>query len=139
MAQISDGTGDRVMDRDLVRTYLAEIGRTPLLDAAQEVELAKTVEAGLYGERLLADRRAAALAGERAGEWAGATAGGPAGDPAGDPAGAHTPTDEELERLAEAGRLAKDAFLRANLRLVVSVARRYTGRGVPFLDLIQEG
>src|SRR6266508_6803232 len=108
MAQISDGTGDRVMDRDLVRTYLAEIGRTPLLDAAQEVELAKTIEAGLYGERLLADRRAAALAGDRAG----------------DPADAHTPTDEELERLAEAGRLAKDAFLRANLRLVVSVARR---------------
>jgi RNA polymerase primary sigma factor len=113
------GAGGAPVERDLVRTYLEEIGRTPLLDAEQEVELAKAIEAGLYGERLLAERRA-----------------GGADAAAADPA---DPTDAELERLVEAGRRAKDKFLRANLRLVVSVARKYTGRGVPLLDLIQEG
>jgi RNA polymerase sigma factor (sigma-70 family) len=116
MAQKKDSAG-AAAERDLVRTYLEEIGRTPLLDAEQEVELSKAIEAGLYGERLLA---------ERAAEPESALAPG-------------APTAAELAKLVEAGQRAKDAFLRANLRLVVSVARKYGGRGVPLLDLIQEG
>jgi RNA polymerase sigma factor (sigma-70 family) len=99
-----------VPDRDLVGTYLHEISRTPLLDAVQEVELSKAVEAGLYAEQLLA-----------AGEV---------------PAGA---TTLELRRLVAEGRRAKDAFIVANLRLVVSIARRYTRSAMPLLDLVQEG
>jgi RNA polymerase primary sigma factor len=96
---------------DPVKDYLKQIGRVPLLNAEQEVELAKRIEAGLFaaeqlgtdGERLLSDVRA------------------------------------ELEWIAEDGLRAKNHLLEANLRLVVSLARRYTGRGMPFLDLIQEG
>jgi len=97
-------------ERDLVGVYLHEISRTPLLDAAAEVVLAKAVEAGLYAEHLLD--------------------GGPL------PSGM---SRDELERLVGEGEQAKDQFIRANLRLVVSIARRYVRSGMPMLDLIQEG
>jgi RNA polymerase sigma factor (sigma-70 family) len=97
-------------ERDLVGVYLHEISRTPLLDAAREVDLAKAIEAGLYAEFLLDEGTVP----ER--------------------------TDEaELRRLVTAGVNAKDLFIRANLRLVVSIARRYVRSGMPMLDLIQEG
>jgi RNA polymerase sigma factor (sigma-70 family) len=99
-----------VPDRDLVGTYLHEISRTPLLDAAQEVELSKAVEAGLYAEHLLGSNTL--------------------------PKGA---TKVELRKLVADGRRAKDAFILANLRLVVSIARRYTRSAMPLLDLVQEG
>jgi RNA polymerase sigma factor (sigma-70 family) len=97
-------------ERDLVGVYLHEISRTPLLDAAQEVDLAKAVEAGLFAEHLLASGTA--------------------------PEGVVV---DELHRLVIAGERAKDRFIRANLRLVVSIARRYVRSGMPMLDLIQEG
>ena len=103
-------TDEVAEERDLVGVYLHEISRTPLLDAAKEVELSKAIEAGLYAEHLLDDGR----------------------DPRGRRAG----------RAAAAGcrrRAAKDLFIRANLRLVVSIARRYVRSGMPMLDLIQEG
>jgi RNA polymerase primary sigma factor len=94
---------------DLVRQYLREIGRVPLLTAAQEVELARSVEAGLFAERRLVE-------------------GGPV-----------VATGAELEALVRIGSAAKRHLIEANLRLVVSVAKRCTGRGLPLLDLIQEG
>jgi RNA polymerase sigma factor (sigma-70 family) len=97
-------------ERDLVGVYLHEISRTPLLDAAREVELSKAIEAGLYAEHLLETGE------ERRGV-----------------------SREELERLVTEGQRAKDLFIRANLRLVVSIARRYVRSGMPMLDLIQEG
>jgi RNA polymerase sigma factor (sigma-70 family) len=104
-------TGEVAEERDLVGVYLHEISKTPLLDAAQEVVLAKAVEAGLYAEQLLVS-----------------------GEPIKSDA-----TQEELERLVAEGGRAKDQFIRANLRLVVSIARRYVRSGMPMLDLIQEG
>jgi len=101
-------TDDRGASPDLVRAYLNGIGRTKLLTAAQEVELARRIEAGLYAEEVLPEVRDA----ERAGD---------------------------LLTVAREGRAAKDHLLEANLRLVVSIAKRYTGRGMAFLDLIQEG
>jgi RNA polymerase nonessential primary-like sigma factor len=104
---------------DLVRLYLDEIGRAPLLDAATEVDLAQRIEAGLYAKHLLSGlehRRAVKLA--SVGRVARCT---------------------ELTRLAADGDEAKRAFIRANLRLVVSLARRYTRASMPLLDLIQEG
>jgi len=98
-------------ERDLVGVYLHEISRTPLLDAVQEVELSKSIEAGLLAEHWL-------------------------DDPDGRPEGVST---EELELLVAEGNRAKDLFIRANLRLVVSIARRYVRSGMPMLDLIQEG
>jgi RNA polymerase primary sigma factor len=96
---------------DPVKDYLKQIGKVALLNAEQEVELAKRIEAGLFAEEKLA-RDTSALA----------------------------PTlRRELEIVAEDGRRAKNHLLEANLRLVVSVAKRYTGRGVLFLDLVQEG
>ena len=103
--------------RDSVGLYLDEIARTPLLDAAAEVELSKTIEAGLMAEALLAEGRV----GRRKG-----------GAPM-------TATQEELEWIAEEGRQAVDQFIRANLRLVVSIARKYGRSAMPMLDLIQEG
>lgn len=95
---------------DLVRQYLREIGRVPLLSAADEVELARAVEAGLYAEDRLAH------------------------DPSlGDRLRA------ELDQIVLQGREAKRRLIESNLRLVVSVAKRYVGRGLPLLDLIQEG
>jgi len=95
---------------DPVKDYLKQIGKVPLLNAEQEVELAKRIEAGLFAEEKL-----------NSGEEL-------------DPRFRH-----ELEIIAEDGRRAKNHLLEANLRLVVSLAKRYTGRGMLFLDLIQEG
>jgi RNA polymerase sigma factor (sigma-70 family) len=104
--------------------YLDEIARTPLLDAAQEVELSRAIEAGVYAEQLLAESA----------ESPGSP--GSAGEPHGPGAGADR---DELEAIAAEGRHAKDVFIRSNLRLVVAVARRYPRSGLPLLDLIQEG
>ncbi len=95
---------------DPVKDYLKQIGKVPLLNAEMEVELAKRIEAGLFSEEKLAQ------------------------------GGKVSPKlQEELEWVAEDGRRAKNHLLEANLRLVVSLAKRYTGRGMLFLDLIQEG
>ncbi len=103
--------------RDSVGMYLDEIARTPLLDAVTEVELSKTIEAGLLAERLLAEGRV----GRRKG---------------GAPKYASA---EELEWLAEEGQQAIQRFIEANLRLVVSIARKYGRSQMPMLDLVQEG
>ncbi len=105
VADLGSGNGNGT---DLTRRYLREIGRIPLLSGADEVRLARAIEAGL-------------LAGERLA----------AGD-----AGPHEEAYIELVRL---GQRAKASLIEANLRLVVSIARRYTRRGLPLLDLIQEG
>lgn len=110
-------TGREIEGRDSVGLYLDEIARTPLLDAAREVELAKAIEAGLYAEHLLAQGRV----GRRKG---------------GAPKQA---SQAELEWLAEEGRKAVTEFINANLRLVVSIARKYGRAQMPMLDLIQEG
>jgi RNA polymerase primary sigma factor len=102
--------GKRAPTSDLVRIYLREIGRVPLLTAEDEVELAKSIEAGLFAEEKMA--RTAVLA---RGELL------------------------DLELLAREGMRAKQRLIEANLRLVVSIAKRYVGRGMLFLDLIQEG
>ncbi|HEX5016018.1 MAG TPA: RNA polymerase sigma factor [Actinomycetes bacterium] len=95
---------------DPVKDYLKQIGKVALLNAEQEVELAKRIEAGLFAEeKLNAGKKLSAK------------------------------LTRELEWIAEDGRRAKDHLLEANLRLVVSLAKRYTGRGMLFLDLIQEG
>jgi RNA polymerase primary sigma factor len=96
---------------DPVKDYLGQIGKVPLLTAGQEVELAKRIEAGLFAEEKLAKGGGVLRADQ----------------------------STELEQVVEDGRRAKDHLLEANLRLVVSVARRYAGRGMLFLDLIQEG
>ena len=103
--------------KDSVGMYLSEIARNPLLDAGREVELSKTIEAGLFATQLLAEGRI----GRRKG---------------GAPKSA---TQEELEWLAEQGDLAIGEFTNANLRLVVSIARKYGRAQMPMLDLIQEG
>ena len=95
---------------DPVKDYLKQIGKVSLLNAEMEVELAKRIEAGLFSEEKLAGTgRLSAKA------------------------------IDELQWIAEDGRRAKNHLLEANLRLVVSLAKRYTGRGMLFLDLIQEG
>ena len=101
----ADATADPVKD------YLKQIGKVPLLNAGQEVELAKRIEAGLFADEKLAGGSGVLRAGQCT----------------------------DLERVAEDGRRAKDHLVEANLRLVVSLARRYAGRGMLFLDLIQEG
>ncbi|MFH8256201.1 RNA polymerase sigma factor [Streptomyces roseolus] len=95
---------------DLFRQYLREIGRIPLLTAEEEVELARRVEAGLFAEEKLA--RTPDLDSQLA---------------------------YDLDRLVVLGRIAKRKLIEANLRLVVSVAKRYVGRGLTMLDLVQEG
>ncbi|MBK3574900.1 RNA polymerase sigma factor [Streptomyces sp. MBT65] len=95
---------------DLFRQYLREIGRIPLLTAAEEVDLARRVEAGLFAEEKLAG--ASDLDSQLA---------------------------LDLDRLVVLGRMAKRRLIEANLRLVVSVAKRYVGRGLTMLDLVQEG
>ncbi len=95
---------------DPVKDYLKQIGKVPLLNAEQEVELAKRIEAGLFAEEKLADGK-----------------------------GLRPEQRLDLEWIADDGRRAKNHLLEANLRLVVSLAKRYTGRGMLFLDLIQEG
>ncbi len=101
---------DRGVSADLVRAYLNGIGRTKLLTAEQEVDLSRRIEAGLFAEEKLS---------------------------AGADLDATLRTD--LETIVLEGRAAKAHLLEANLRLVVSIAKRYTGRGMAFLDLIQEG
>jgi RNA polymerase primary sigma factor len=96
---------------DPVKDYLKQIGKVALLNAEQEVELAKRIEAGLFAEEKLAATRDQLEPKLR----------------------------RELEWIAQDGRRAKNHLLEANLRLVVSLAKRYTGRGMLFLDLIQEG
>src|SRR6201995_5129387 len=105
-----DATDERGVSADLVRAYLNGIGRTRLLTAVEEVDLSKRIEAGLYAEEKLC------------------------------------PGDELdadlaalLRMVVAEGKTAKNHLLEANLRLVVSIAKRYTGRGMAFLDLIQEG
>ena len=95
---------------DPVKDYLKQIGRVALLNAEQEVELAKRIEAGLFAEERLSSET-----------------------------GMSPKAKRELWWIAEDGRRAKNHLLEANLRLVVSLAKRYTGRGMLFLDLIQEG
>ncbi|WP_437069148.1 RNA polymerase sigma factor [Streptomyces sp. enrichment culture] len=95
---------------DLFRQYLREIGRIPLLTAAEEVDLARRVEAGLFAEEKLLTS--------------------PDLD---------TELALDLDRLVVMGRMAKRRLIEANLRLVVSVAKRYVGRGLTMLDLVQEG
>jgi RNA polymerase primary sigma factor len=96
---------------DPVKDYLKQIGKVPLLNAEQEVELAKRIEAGLFAEERLAEVSERLTPEQR----------------------------EDFEWIAQDGRNAKNHLLEANLRLVVSLAKRYTGRGMLFLDLIQEG
>ena len=95
---------------DLVRVYLNGIGKTALLSAEDEVELAKRIEAGLYAQHLLETRKRLGEARKR-----------------------------DLTTIVSDGHAARQHLLEANLRLVVSLAKRYTGRGMPLLDLIQEG
>jgi RNA polymerase primary sigma factor len=96
---------------DPVKDYLKQIGKVQLLNAGQEVELAKRIEAGLFADQKLAE-------GSR---------------------GLSAEVRTDLERVADDGRKAKNHLVEANLRLVVSLARRYTGHGMLFLDLVQEG
>ncbi len=96
---------------DPVKDYLKQIGKVPLLNAEQEVELAKRIEAGLFAEEKLNEPKRKL----------------------------DKKMQRDLEWIAEDGRRAKNHLLEANLRLVVSLAKRYTGRGMLFLDLIQEG
>ena len=105
---------------DSVRDYLKQIGKVPLLNAEQEVELSKRIEAGLYAsEKLRAEHERIAAGGK----------------------GKKLSPElrRDLEWIVEDGQRAKNHLLEANLRLVVSLAKRYTGRGMLFLDLIQEG
>ncbi|WP_288794094.1 sigma-70 family RNA polymerase sigma factor [uncultured Corynebacterium sp.] len=95
---------------DLVRVYLNGIGKTALLSAEDEVELAQAIEVGLYAEYKLNNAEKLTRAEKR-----------------------------DLKILAREGKKARSHLLEANLRLVVSLAKRYTGRGMPLLDLIQEG
>ncbi|MFE5117700.1 RNA polymerase sigma factor [Streptomyces sp. NPDC056669] len=95
---------------DLFRQYLREIGRIPLLSAVEEVELARRVEAGLFAEEKL-----------------------------GNTPDLDSQLAVDLDRLVVLGRMAKRRLIEANLRLVVSVAKRYIGRGLTMLDLVQEG
>jgi RNA polymerase primary sigma factor len=97
---------------DLVRIYLREIGKVPLLTAHDEVELAKAIEAGLFAQEMLHGGCKVIAAGANC---------------------------AELTVIAEQGERARQRLIEANLRLVVSIAKRYIGRGMVFLDLIQEG
>jgi RNA polymerase primary sigma factor len=110
--ELDDNTADGVttVGADSVKAYLKEIGRVPLLTAEQEIDLAKRIEAGLFARERLDTEP-------------------------------DLPDDlrADLEWIAEDGVRAKQRMLEANLRLVVSIAKRYTGRGMLFLDLIQEG
>jgi RNA polymerase primary sigma factor len=104
--QITGATADPVKD------YLKQIGKVPLLNAAEEVELAMRIEAGLFAEEKLSNMS---------------------------PAEKSSQLGLDLQWIARDGQRAKSHLLGANLRLVVSLAKRYTGRGMQFLDLIQEG
>ncbi len=97
--------------KDAVGLYLDAIAKTALLTAIEEVELARTIEAGLFAERVLRGHETVSLAA----------------------------TDEELREIVEEGNRAMQRFVQANLRLVVSVARKYGRAQMPLLDLVQDG
>ncbi|MBC3185417.1 RNA polymerase sigma factor [Corynebacterium sp. zg-331] len=105
---------------DSVRAYLKQIGKVALLNAEQEVSLAKRIEAGLYATYRMEQMDEAFAAGDKDAKLTPAV-------------------KRDLRSIARDGRKAKNHLLEANLRLVVSLAKRYTGRGMAFLDLIQEG
>ncbi|SJM49319.1 RNA polymerase sigma factor RpoD [Corynebacterium glutamicum] len=105
---------------DSVRAYLKQIGKVALLNAEQEVSLAKRIEAGLYATHRMEEMEEAFAAGDKDAKLTPAV-------------------KRDLRAIARDGRKAKNHLLEANLRLVVSLAKRYTGRGMAFLDLIQEG
>jgi len=106
---VEDALDAPAVTTDLVREYLRGIGKVPLLTAVQEVELSQRIEAGLFAQHKLTEKRIS-------------------------PA-----YRRDLEHLVRDGEKAKRHLLEANLRLVVSVAKRYVGRGLPLLDLVQEG
>jgi RNA polymerase primary sigma factor len=106
--------GELTMSADSVRAYLKRIGKVPLLNAQQEVDLAKRIEGGLYASEQL----------RRFGEEGQTLS---------------TAMRRDLDWISRDGQRANDQLVEANLRLVVSIAKRYTGRGMAFLDLIQEG
>jgi RNA polymerase sigma factor (sigma-70 family) len=101
---------ERLGDLDALGTYLREIGRYPLLNAAQEVELAKRIENGVKSAKRMSKDGAVNATKKR-----------------------------ELQRTVRDGEMAKHDMVQANLRLVVSIARRYRATGIPLLDLVQEG
>lgn len=105
---------------DSVRAYLKQIGKVALLNAEQEVSLAKRIEAGLYATYRMEQMEEAFNNGDKEAKLTPAV-------------------KRDLRAIARDGRKAKNHLLEANLRLVVSLAKRYTGRGMAFLDLIQEG
>ncbi|MFD9305148.1 RNA polymerase sigma factor [Streptomyces sp. NPDC060048] len=105
-----EGSAGAGPSADLFRQYLREIGRIPLLTAVEEVELARRVEAGLFAEEKLGSGAALDLQ-----------------------------LTLDLDKLVVMGRMAKRRLIESNLRLVVSVAKRYVGRGLTMLDLVQEG
>ena len=105
-------TTDAPAPVDSVRAYLTQIGKVALLNAQREVELAQRIEAGLFA----AERLSKTTDGNSS-----------------------SPMRRDLRWIVHDGQRAKDNLVQANLRLVVSIAKRYTGRGMPFLDLIQEG
>ncbi len=105
---------------DSVRAYLKQIGKVALLNAEQEVSLAKRIEAGLYATYRMEQMEEAFAGGDKDAKLTPAV-------------------KRDLRAIARDGRKAKNHLLEANLRLVVSLAKRYTGRGMAFLDLIQEG
>ena len=121
MVVSSTATRTRVSEgiegKDAVGLYLEGIAKTPLLTAAEEVELAKTIEIGLYAEHILNGDVSNAERGKHA----------------------KRPTQAELEWLVDEGKKAQQQFITANLRLVVSVARKYGRSQMPLLDLVQEG
>jgi len=122
MENIDLSVPDGVSIEDPVRMYLKEIGKVPLLTADEEIELAKKMEAGMLAEKLLKaeDRSKVKIRDEEKEIVEGLS-------------------DDELRDLVDRGTMAKNKLAEANLRLVVSIAKRYVGRGMLFLDLIQEG
>jgi RNA polymerase primary sigma factor len=113
--EVDDTWDHEVPTTDLVRVYLTDIGRVALLTAEQEVELAKRIEAGLYAQEKLRQADAKEIA--------------------------KIPVKlrRDLQAIAADGARARNHLLEANLRLVVSLAKRYQGKGLTLLDLIQEG
>ena len=109
VSEAHDALDAPAVTTDLVRAYLKEIGKVPLLTAVQEVELSQRIEAGLFARQKLTQK------------------------------GLSASYRRDLEWLVNDGEKAKRHLLEANLRLVVSLAKRYVGRGLPLLDLIQEG
>ncbi|MGV0326056.1 RNA polymerase sigma factor [Corynebacterium confusum] len=105
---------------DSVRAYLKQIGKVALLNAEQEVSLAKRIEAGLYAQHRMDEMQKALADGDKDAKLS-------------------PSLKRDLRTISRDGRKAKNHLLEANLRLVVSLAKRYTGRGMAFLDLIQEG